>query len=157
MMGSLAEGSEVENVVWWRWFVWEKHKERSQEMFSGKGERLTYSGLGRAGPVSCQTSRIPGWEHWLNQPQEGCAAGKFAKSFHPAGRIWHQIRKPVGEVAYSKSLKSAQGLSLHMRTGWNIFFFLLYLQNVVNKTLAKKHTCESSPLDTTFIHPHETA
>lgn len=139
-MGGLAEGSQDENMVWWRWFVWETHKERSQEMFSGQGERLTFSGLERVGSVSCQTSRIPGWERWLNQPQEGCAIGTVAKSLHPAGRIWHHICKPVGKAVYSKIfIVSTVTLSVHMRTGWiTVFcFFLLYLQDIAYQTLTK--------------------
>lgn len=59
--------------------------------------RLTYSGLGRVGPVSCQTSRIPGWEHWLNQPQEAVLMEGLPSSCCAGYDI-----KPVGDVHTQK-------------------------------------------------------
>lgn len=92
------------------------------------GGGLTYSGLGRVGPVSCQTSRIPGWEHWLNQPQEATLLGSLPSLSSALEDMTSDIynftyRKPVGRVIYTKFLnlahKTEEPISLQTRTVWN--------------------------------------
>lgn len=92
------------------------------------GVGLTYSGLGRVGPVSCQTSRIPGWEHWLNQPQEAALLGSLPSLSSALEDMTSDIynftyRKPVGRVIYTNFFNLAhrteEPFSLQTRTVWN--------------------------------------
>lgn len=70
---------KCKNVAYWKQPVSETWRDVRGDAFSGRGDfgQWNYCGLGKAVPVFCQTSQIPGWEqdwtnprrlHWLGLP-----------------------------------------------------------------------------------------
>lgn len=138
-------GCGEEECLFVKLFVWEKHKERSRERLLDKGETW---GEGRGwlivalGELGLFPVRRPGFLGgnigWIS-PRRLCC-WDVCQVFPVPCRIWHQTQKPVGEVVYTETLKSAH----KTKVGFNLWETGQPGKQNMDKT---QDSCESSSFD----------